>query len=211
MNVMTRGVLFALALGASQITESRPAVFGSVALTELELAQIGGLAEKPAWLVLGYRSMIRGVATVSVYLRPDVVGTSVERGRMLSLVADDPPVVPNRSAWKIRDTVPYACIALPDRRCNDIFSERDRAWPFLVQGDLDDDTLISVVTFLRSMPRLQLGTFSITVGTAPIAGLSRQDDAIIVSFRMVEQTIERITLVKKDGQWVMTDYGMVIA
>jgi hypothetical protein len=208
---MIRGALFAFALAASQIPESRPAVFSSVTLTELELAQIAGLADKPVWLVLAYRSMIRGVATVSVYLRPDVVGTAVERGRMLSLVADDAPVVPNRSAWKIKDTAPYACIALPHRRCNDISSERDRAWPFVVQGDLDDDTLVSVVTFVRSMPRLQLGTFSITVGTAPIAGLTRRDDAIIVSFRTAEHTTERITLVKKEGQWVMTEYGLVVA
>jgi hypothetical protein len=94
---------------AEQVSETGIGSFGAVArsLSESEITQIADLAKvagKPAWLVLGIPSMISGVATLTVYLHPDVTTEHVRRGRLLRLIAKDPPVVSERSEWKVKDT-----------------------------------------------------------------------------------------------------------
>ena len=36
----------------------------------------------------------------------------------------------------------------------EISDERDIGWPFAVEGEIEDETLISVVAFIRSRPRI---------------------------------------------------------
>ena len=97
---------FALAVigvATEQVSEGRSGRFGSVgrSLSEREVGHIAALATaagKPVWLVLGLHSMIRGVATLTVYLHPDVSTERLRRGRILRLVAKDPPVSQNATS-----------------------------------------------------------------------------------------------------------------
>jgi hypothetical protein len=121
-------------------------------LTQADVAQIVSLAATAGnspKLTLGFRSMVQGVATVDVFLEPETLDGEVRRGRMLRLVADDPPKVPERSAWRLQETRFYAAIAVPGRRPFEISSERDLGWPFEIDGQIDDATLVSLMTFIR--------------------------------------------------------------
>ena len=92
-----------------QVSEVRFGQFGPVgqSLSERELTQIADLtsaAGKPAWLLLGFRSMIPGVTSLTVYLQPDVRTERLRRGRILRLVAENPPDLSERSDWRVKGT-----------------------------------------------------------------------------------------------------------
>lgn len=80
----------------------------------------------------------------------------------------------------------------------------DLAWPFVLQGEFDDDTLTSVVEYVRSQPPVPAPAFLRQVPAAPIAAIQRRDDAIVVGFRPSEATGTSVWLVRKDGQRVIT-------
>jgi hypothetical protein len=205
--------LLIICLAASQAADSRPNRFGSVGrgLTDAEVVQITRLAStagKPPWLVIGFPSMISGLATVTLYLEPDVTDAPVHRGRMLHLIADEPPSVPQRSAWRVKATGSYArIVVVPDRRASEITDERDIGWPFAVEGEIEDETLISAVAFIRSKPKIPgvpEGQAPREVGGAPISAVARRDNHFIVALRTSEATGQRVTLTRRDGQWVIT-------
>jgi hypothetical protein len=61
-------------------------LIGVAAYPNVKITQIADLAKaagKPAWLLLGFPSMISGVSTLTVYLDPDVTTERLRRGRML--------------------------------------------------------------------------------------------------------------------------------
>src|SRR3954463_1876287 len=114
-----------------------PARFGALAhtLTPSEIAEIVDIASKERgrpWLLLGHRSLVAGVATIDLYLEPDVKGAQVSRGRMFRLIADDPPAVQRRSAWRVQNAMPFAYIGSPLRPSFNITSEHDLDWPFAI-------------------------------------------------------------------------------
>ena len=153
--------------------------------------------------------MVRGVATIDVFLEPETVDGEVQRGRILRLVADDPPVVPERSAWRLNETRSYACIALPDRRPFEISSERDLGWPFVVNDQIDDATLVSLVAFIRSKPGIPGVPDSILpreVADAPLSAVARRGAEFIVGLRTGEWMGSRVTLVRRGELWIITHY-----
>ena len=93
--------------------------------------------------MLGFSSMVVGVGTVDVYLAPDVAGGAVER---MHHTAESP------LHGGVERTRPQLAVFCGRRH--------------------DNDTLRSVVTFVRSMPQLQLRDFSTKVGTLPIEGIT---------------------------------------
>jgi hypothetical protein len=210
--VLRSAALLAAFLVTSQVTGSRLGPFGTQSLTDAEVTQITRLSDrigKPLRLILGFRSMQAGVATIDVYLEPDIVDAAVQRGRILRLVADDPPVVPKRSAWRLKETRSYACIALPGRRPFAITSDTDLGWPFEVDGQIDDATLISIVAFIRSKPPLpwaRAGSLPSEVADAPVSAVVRRDGEILVALRTGEHMGSRVTLVRRERQWVITHY-----
>jgi hypothetical protein len=211
MSLVRAVLLLSAVLVTSQNSSTPPDRFGRVgqALTEAEVAQIAGVAAsfgKPPRLVLGNPSMLAGVARITVYLEPDVSDGDVQRGRALELVADEPPTAPERSAWRVENTQPYACIAAPGRRHFEINSEKDFGWPFVVDGQLDDAALISLVAFIRSRPRIPdrpEGVGPREVAAAPITAVLRRDDEVVVTLRTSEATGEEVALVRRDGRWVI--------
>jgi hypothetical protein len=216
--VVKPAAFVAAVLLAGQASDARVGQFGRVgrALAEAEIAQITRLANelgKSPRLVLGVPSMVGGLASISVYLDPDAAGSEVQRGRMLRLEADVPPKVTERSAWRLKETHSYACIAVPGRRHFEVDSDRDTGWPFIVDGQLDDETLMSIVAFIRTRPRIPGRSDSVhplAVADAPISGITRRNNEVIVTLRTGEATGERVSLVRRGPQWVITHHGMWI-
>jgi hypothetical protein len=123
---------------------------------------------------------------------------------MLRLDAEGPPFVPARSPWRIQESHSYAHIPIAGRRPGEVLSEDDLGWPFALQGEFDDDTLVSVVEFIRSQPPIPMPAFDQKVPAAPIVGIQQRDDAIVVGLRTSDATGSSVWLVRKDGQWVIT-------
>jgi hypothetical protein len=196
-----------LSLAVPQPLGTRAGRFGSVGrgLSDAEITEINQLASNAgrlAWLVIGFPSMLSGLRMVTVYLEPDATNVGVHRGRMLNLVADDPPTVPQRSPWRVKAVASYAYIIEPNDPRREITDERDIRWPFAVDGDIDDATLISVVTFIRSRPGIRgvpEGQFPREVAVSPISVIARRGDQYIVALRTSEATGERVTLNRTDA------------
>jgi hypothetical protein len=192
--------------------------FGDVgrSLSEREMTRIADLANaagKPAWLVLGFPSMVYGVTTLTVYLRPDATTERLSRGRLLRLTASDVPVVSKRSDWRVNETVPYAYVPLLGR-AGEIEGVQDLAWPFAVDGEIDDDTLISLVTFVRSRPPLPgvpEGQAPREVKSLPLSLVWRRGDQFIVALRGRDDAeVFRVWLVRKAGRWLVTKWDWTI-
>jgi hypothetical protein len=212
--VTTFCALTFIGVAAEQVSETRIGRFGSVArsLSEREITYIANLATaagKPPWLVLGFRSMVSGVARLTMYLHPDVTTERLRRGRLLRLIAKDPPAVSERSEWMVKETASYAYVPLAGP-VGEIAGEQDLAWPFAVGGEIDDETLISLVTFVRSRPLIPgvlEGHSPRQVMSAPLSGVWRRGEEFIVGLRLREDTeVFAVTVIRKAGQWVVTDW-----
>jgi hypothetical protein len=151
--------------------------------------------------------MALGVAGLDVYLQPVGRSGQVTRGRLLRLMADDPPNVQQRSAWRVRETKSFAYIAASGRPAFDIGSEQDLSWPFAVEGEFDDATLVSLVTFIRStppIPGIPKGSIPSQVAAAPISVIARREGTIFVGLRTGENTGQNVSLVRENGKWRIT-------
>ena len=129
---------------------------------------------------------------------------------MFILEADDQPVVPERSPWRIRRSYSYACVAAPGRRAGDIGGDKDIGWPFIVEGEIDDQTLVSVFEFIRSKPLVAepkvKNAAPIFVPDAPVSSMRRRADEIEVVFRLDDAQGQSVRLARKDGRWIITDF-----
>ena len=85
-----------------------------------------------------------------------------------------------------------------------MLDERDISWPFAVQGEIDDETLISVVAFIRSkpaIPNLPAGAAPRTVSSVPISVVARQGESLVVALRTSEASGERVTVSRIEGRY----------
>jgi hypothetical protein len=199
-------VLFTSALhGQAPFTLKR---FGRAPVSDAEVAQIAELASsagKRLWLLRTPNTIMMSERVSYLFLEPDVFGKQVLRGRVLRLRADEPPNLPIRSPWTIRESQSYACVPIAGRQLGEIEGEHDLDWPFVMRGEFDDDTLISIVEFIRSEPPIPVPAFLNNVPAEPIGGIARDGDAIVVSLRPREEAMgHAVWLVRKDGRWVIT-------
>ena len=207
--------LLAVVLVASQASDAQLGRFGRVgqALTEADITQIASLAKtygKSPRLVLGESSMVQGLAVIRVFLESDNTDTPVQRGTMLRLEAETPPKVSEASVWRVTVTQSYACIAAPGRRHFEITSAQDIGWPFIVDGQFDDETLLSIVAFIRTRPRLSETPEGVAMSDAPISSIVLRNNEVVITTRTGELQGERVTLVRRGDQWVMTRFGLWI-
>ena len=149
-----------------------------------------------------------------MYLHPDVTTERLRRGRLLRLVAKDLPAGSGRSEWTVENRVSYAYVPLAES-AGEIASEKDLAWPFAVHGEIDDETLISLVRFVRSrppLPNVPEGSAPREVVNAPLTGVWRQGDTFIVGLRLRDDTETfGVTVIKKDGHWVVAKWNWSVA
>jgi hypothetical protein len=205
-------ILIVCVIGQAATLEPRRFGWVGERLTDAEMAEIGQLASSAGgrpWLVLGQRSMALGVAFVDVYLQPDRTAGQVSRGRLLRLIADDQPTVQRRSAWRVLDTKSFAYVAAAGHPPLDIRSEQDLAWPFAVEGEFDDGSLVSLVGFIRSsppIPDVPEGRIPRQVTSAPIYVIARRDATIVVGLRLSANQGQTVTLVQDKGRWRIINY-----
>jgi hypothetical protein len=200
------GVLFTSTIdGQAPFTLKR---FGALPVSDAEVAQIAELANSTGrrlWLLRTPNSVMASERVSYLFLEPDVFGKRVLRGRVLRLAADGPPKGPISSQWRIRESGSYAYIPTTGRQHGEIESEHDLGWPFMVRGEFDDETLISIVEFIRSQPPIPVPAFLKSVPSLPIVGIARGDDAIVVGLRPRDEAMgHAVWLVRKDGRWVIT-------
>jgi len=200
---------------ASQASDPQLGRFGRVGqtLTESEITQIASLAKpygKSPRLVLGESSMVPGRAVISVFLEPDAADTLVQRGTLLRLESDRPPKLPERSVWRVSVTQSYACIAAPGRRHFEIGGAQDIGWPFVVDGQFDDETLLSIVAFIRTRPRVSETPESVSMSGAPVSSILRRNNEVVVITRTGELQGEQVSLVRRGEQWVITRFNLWI-
>jgi hypothetical protein len=199
---------------AQQVRDAEIRRFGTVgrSLSENEIEQIERLAKaagKPPWLVLGLPSMVVGTRTLTVYLHPDVTAGRLRRGRLLRLIAK----APEDSDWMVEATASYAYIPLGEG-AGEIASQHDLGWPFAVVGEIDDETLLSLVTFVRSgppIPGVPEGRAPRRVVSAPLSVVARDGDQFLAGFRTGDASVFSVWLVGKDGKWVVTKWSASIA
>ena len=70
-------------------------------------------------------------------------------------------------------------------------------------------TVISLVAFIRakpSLPGVPEGLAPRAVAEAPISAVVRRNEQFIVALRTSYATGQRVTLERKDGQWVITHF-----
>jgi hypothetical protein len=204
-------ILIVLGLSVTSVAGQAPdftlKLFGSVPVSDAEVAQIAELAastRKQLWLLRTPNPVMTGDRISYLFLEPEVFGKRVLRGQVLRLVADEPPWVPIRSPWKVTESHSYVYIPTTGRRQGEIKGEHDLDWPFIVRGEFDDDTLISIVEFIRSQPPIPVPALLKSVPPVPIAGIARRDDTIEVGLRPREDMGHAVWLVRKDGRWVIT-------
>lgn len=210
--------MIVLGLTVTQVAGQAPdfslKLFSSVPVSDAEVAQIAELASSTAkglWLLRTPNPVMTGDRVSNLFLEPDMFGKRVLRGQVLILVADEPPWDPIRSPWKISESHSYAYIPTTGRRQGEIKGDLDLDWPFIVQGEFDDDTLISIVELIRSQPPIPVPAFLKSVPPVPIAGIARRDDTIEVGLRPREDMGHAVWLVRKDGRWVITRSETAVA
>jgi len=100
------------------------------------------------------------------------------------------------------------------RQAAEVTGEWDIGWPFTVEGEIDDDTLLGLVAFVRSKPEVP----GVPEGAAPrhvdgmwpISHIRRTGDTYLVSLLTGEATGARVTVGRVGGAWVISDYLMWI-
>jgi len=205
--------LAAVTHAAGQGTVFQLARFGKPALSDNDVMQIADLVKsigRRPWTLHSKNSMIGGVCVADLYLEPDALGVRVNRGQMMKLVADGPPAVP--PPWRVKASYSYAYLPPQGRQLGDIQSETDANWPFIVEGSLDDDTLISVVEFIRTEPPVPVSAFLRKVPAGPIYSISHRGDDIVVGFQEQGGSVSHtVWLARRAGQWVITRAQSAIA
>ena len=148
-----------------------------------------------------------------MFLEPDAADSEVQRGRTLRLDADQRSPAADRSAWRVKTNYTYASIPAPSKRHFEITGDQDLGWPFVVDGELDDATLISIVEFIRSWPPIPNRPAAASpreVGNALISVIARRDTGIVIALRTTEATGMRVTIVRRGQQWVIVNHEMWI-
>jgi hypothetical protein len=192
----------------SQTTSTELIRIGDVArklsdqdISDLEAAV--ALRGKP-WLLLGERGQRPLAQFIEAYLSPDNTTGRVRRGRIVRVSRLAPS-----SAWTIDNNNyqqgfprggSYAQVAVSGRSFDQIQGDEDLNRPFLVEGNISDADLVSIVTFIRST-QLSGGR---TTNTGPIQSVSgNSPTSAIVWIRAGAMASEILTLNRQVQGWVI--------
>jgi len=161
MRILLLPPIVALLLGSSSLPVApiRIGATGSF-LTDDDVAQIRKLAEdtgSKAWVIVGDPvPRIPGTWFVSVYLEPDRSNDDVRRGRLVKFKAplDGPAAYKQSKIWTRVSSGESAQVAVPGRKPDEVLVSGDLSRPFVVSGTMTDDTLKSLVAFIRTSPKV---------------------------------------------------------
>jgi hypothetical protein len=216
-----------------QSTTSSPIRLGPTGdrLTADDLEQIRrlDLGGRAPWILVGHlHGLDRSNSWyVTAYLDPHHVRTAIRRGRIAVLKAEmtSPDAYDSPKTWALASMHDYAQVPVSAANPDRIADGRDLNRPFRVVGALDDDPLVSIVSFIRSGPTVAVP--SETRGGPPAARIFRQvekswpigsvvvqrADAVEVSLleNAYEKSGQTVILRKEGTSWTVTHLGRWVA
>jgi hypothetical protein len=202
-------------------------------LTSDDVDQIRRLSPdaKPVWLVVGHpRTFFPSNSWyVEAYLGPDASQTRVRRGQIVWVKAEltSPEAYDSPKRWEFVSTAGYAQVSAESGRTDAITGPRDLNRPFKIVGTFDDDTLVSIVSFVRSSPSftpppssrpeppVTTGIFRQVQGTWPIEAIIGQGESG-VELRLLdsspyEKSGQSVILRKNGNSWIVTHLSAWVA
>lgn len=129
-------------------------------LTADDREQIGRLdfGGRAVWVLVGqpHGFVLSNSWYVNAYLEPDHIRPHIRRGRLAVLKAEmtSPDAYDGLKTWAVASMLDYAQVPATTDKPDVITSGRDLNRPFRVVGTFDDDTLVSIVSTIRSGPIL---------------------------------------------------------
>jgi hypothetical protein len=200
-------------------------------LTADDLEQIGRVdfGGRAVWVLVGepHGLLLSNSWYVNAYLEPDHVRPDIRRGRIAVLKAEmtSPDAYDHPKTWALASMLDYAQVPATTDRPDAMTSGRDLNRPFRVVGTFDDDTLVSIVSTIRSgsivdassQPKTGAppsGVFYQVQKSWPISSIVRQGDAAEVSLLGMspnERSGQRVILRKEGTSWTVTHLTMWIA
>ena len=214
-----RALVLAAAVGAP-LDASAQVLLGHFPrqLSQAELSQIAQEAGGTPWVIWGGVTMAPGQLHLAVYLTPQTEFDQLRRGRMVTVRATYNGRTPaTRSRWAATGTYSYAQFRSHGTTALEMTAEFDRTRPFAIDEAIDDATLVSLCTFIRSQPtgrgRPRDGSpASVVDWTYPISNISRKGNVYIVALiREFSQATQTVTIEPRNGGWVVTDWSISIA
>jgi len=191
-------------------------------LTDDDVAQIRKLAVdtgRKAWVIVGDPvPKIPGTWFVSVYLELDGSNRDVRRGVLVKVQAplDGPAAYKKSKIWTRVSSGEFAQVAVPGRNPDEVLGSSDLSRPFVVSGTMADDTLKSLVAFIRTSPKVTappvdpqgkpLGyPFEQVEGLWPIDSITEKSDGVQVSLVDYHQgrAGQLVVLLSNGPSWIV--------
>jgi len=194
-------------------------------LTIDDLDQIGRLnfADRAVWVLEGRPRGFEPSNSwyVVAYLEPDHVRADIRRGRLAVLKAEmtSTEAYDGPKRWELVSVGDYVQVPLSAAKPDAIAGGRDLNRPFKVVGRVDDDSLVAIVSLIRTAPTIAVefqaktgpplsGIFSRVEKSWPIRSLLMLSaDAVEVSLlgtSPMEKSGQKVWLRKTDGSWTVT-------
>jgi hypothetical protein len=183
-------------------------------LTSDDLGQIGRLefGGRAVWVLVGQPHGLERSNSwyVVAYLEPDQVRANIRRGRIAILRAEmtSPEAYEGPKRWELVSMGDYAQVLVSRARPEAIAGGRDLNRPFRVIGRLDDESLVAIVSLIRSGPSIPAPAQAQT--GPPPAGIFHQVEKLwpISSIIQRADDVFEISLLdtspsEKSGQTVM--------
>jgi hypothetical protein len=194
-------------------------------LTSDDLDQIGRLnfGGRAIWVLEGSaRGFERSNSWyVVAYLEPDQIRADIRRGRIAVLKAEmtSPDAYDRPKRWELASMGDYAHVPLSGAKPDAIAGGRDLNRPFRVVGALDDDTLMAIVSFIRTGPSnaapLPADIFHRVEKSWPISSVvPLSADAVAVSLVDTspnEKSGQKVMLRKEGTSWKIASLLLWIA
>ena len=188
-------------------------------LTSDDLDQIGRLnfGGRAVWVIEGRpRGFERSNSWYAVaYLTPDQIRADIRRGRLAVLKAEmtSPEAYDGPKRWEVVSMGDYAQVPLSAAKADAIAGGRDLNRPFKVVGAVDDESLVTIVSLIRTGPSIAV-EFQAKTGPPP-TGIFRRvekswpiESLLMLSADAVEVSLLDTSPNEKSGQKVwLRKYG----
>ena len=188
-------------------------------LTSDDLDQIGllNLGGRAVWVMEGRpRGFERSNSWyVVAYLTPDQIRADIRRGRLAVLKAEmtSPEAYDGPKRWELVSMGDYAQVPVSAANADAISGGRDLNRPFKVVGTVDDESLVAIVSLIRTGPSIAVEFQAKTA--PPPTGIFRRVEKLwpIASLLMLSADAVEVSLLdtspnEKSGQRVwLRKYG----
>jgi hypothetical protein len=186
-----------LQLHAQTLIPRIGALSSSLGVSEIgQIQRIATAANSQPWLVRD-SFCDSGFSCLTLYLEPDSRSRELWRGRALRLHAQEPPLAPSRSEWRISTSFSYAYAPDHDQTWPSIAVDRSR--PFGLGTEIDDKTLIGLIRFLRGNPRA--GLFQPRLKFAELSWIERTQSGFKLTFSDYGGTGYAAVAKRRFGRW----------